>query len=183
MPRGKASCRFLKPPNVYVGNPEDCRRFLSVIVWITKQSAPWRALPKVYGYCNSIYRRFGHWCDAGIFENFMNIFMRRVKSTPSSLIRQSWTHIKTSSNNHFHGGVILYYDDNMHLSSAYYMPSIGWQSLSVRLYFLEDLPDIFVPIYSANGDDIASVKVWEIHYPPDIKTDEKYLTTQPEPTQ
>ena len=88
---------------------------------------------------------------------------------------------KTSSNNHSHGGVILYYDDNMRLSNAYYMSTIGWQSLSVRLYFLGDLPEIFVPIYSANGDDIASVKVWEIHYPPDIETDERYLTMQPEP--
>ena len=31
-----------------------------------------------------------------------------------------------------------------------------------------------------NLDD-AVVKVWEIHYPPDIETDEKYLTMQPEP--
>ncbi|MCG9134508.1 hypothetical protein J5I95_22825 [Candidatus Poribacteria bacterium] len=89
---------------------------------------------------------------------------------------------KTSNNDNSHGGVILYYDDNMHLSNAYYTPSIGWQSLSVRLYFFHDLPDIFVPIYSAKGDDIASVKVWEIHYPLDIKTDEKYLVTQPKMT-
>ena len=37
-------------PNVYVGNPQDCRRFLSAVVWITKQGTTWRALPKVYGY-------------------------------------------------------------------------------------------------------------------------------------
>ncbi len=85
---------------------------------------------------------------------------------------------KTSGNDNSHGGVILYYDDNMHLSNVYYVHPIGWQSLSVRLYFLDGLPDIFVPIYAANGEDIASVKVWEIHYPPDIKTDEKYLATQ-----
>ena len=37
--------RFLKTlENVYVGKPEDCRRFLSAIVWITKQGATWRAL-------------------------------------------------------------------------------------------------------------------------------------------
>ena len=54
--------------NVYVGRPEDCRRFLSALVWMTKEGASWRALPKVYGYWNSIYRRFGRWCDAGIFE-------------------------------------------------------------------------------------------------------------------
>ena len=60
---------FLKTlPNVYVGNPEDYRRFLSALTWITKEGATWRALPKVYGYWNTIYRRFGRWCDAGVCE-------------------------------------------------------------------------------------------------------------------
>ena len=66
---------FLKTlPNVYVGNPEDCRRFLSAIVWITKEGATWRALPKAYGYWNTIYRRFGRWCDADVFEKLHEHF-------------------------------------------------------------------------------------------------------------
>ena len=67
---------FLKASrNVYVGNPETCRRFLSeTLVWITKQGATWRALPKAYGYWNSIYRRFGRWCDAGVFEKLHEHF-------------------------------------------------------------------------------------------------------------
>ena len=66
---------FLKTlPNVSVGKPEACRRFLSAIVWITKQGATWRALPKVYGYWNTIYRRFGRWCDAGVFEKLHEHF-------------------------------------------------------------------------------------------------------------
>ena len=49
---------FLKAcPNIYVGNPEDCRRFLSALLWITKEGATWRAIPKVYGHWNTIYRR------------------------------------------------------------------------------------------------------------------------------
>ena len=36
---------------------------------------------------------------------------------------------------------------------------------------------LFVPVYPTSGDDTASFKVWEIHYPPDIKTDSKYLET------
>ena len=55
-------------PKVYVGPPEDCKRFLSALLWITKEGATWRAVPKVYGYWNTIYRRFGRWCDAGVFE-------------------------------------------------------------------------------------------------------------------
>ena len=66
---------FLKTlPNVYVGDPETCRRFLSAVVWITKEGATWRAVPKAYGYWNSIYRRFGRWCDAGVFEKLHEHF-------------------------------------------------------------------------------------------------------------
>ena len=66
---------FLKTSaNVYVGKPEDCRRFLSAIVWITQQGATWRAVPKVYGYWNTIYRRFSRWCDAGVFEKLHEHF-------------------------------------------------------------------------------------------------------------
>ena len=54
--------------NVYVGTPEKCRHFLSAVLWITKEGATWRALPKVYGNWNAIYRRFSRWCDAGVFE-------------------------------------------------------------------------------------------------------------------
>ena len=65
----KSLLPFLKAfPNIYVGNPETCRCFLSAVVWMTKEGASWRALPKVYGYWNTIYRRFSRWCDAGVFE-------------------------------------------------------------------------------------------------------------------
>ena len=54
--------------NVYVGNPEKCRHFLSAVLWIAKEGATWRALPEVYGNWNAIYRRFSRWCDAGVFQ-------------------------------------------------------------------------------------------------------------------
>lgn len=85
------------------------------------------------------------------------------------------------------GGVILYYethqpdehqpDEHQHLNKAFYIPKTGWNSLAVRLYFLGDLPDIFVRVYPTDGDATADVKIWEIHYPPDIQTDPKYLET------
>ena len=54
--------------NVYVGTPEKCGHFLSAVLWIAKEGATWRALPKVYGTWNAIYRRFSRWCDAGVFQ-------------------------------------------------------------------------------------------------------------------
>ena len=87
---------------------------------------------------------------------------------------------KTSSDENLYSGILLYYDAENVLEKAYYLPTIGWQSLAVRLYFLGDLPDIFVPIYPTNGGDISPVKVWEIRYPPDIETNDKYLAPEPE---
>ena len=40
-----------------------------------------------------------------------------------------------------------------------------------------DLSDAFLPIYPKKGFDDAPVKIWELHYPSDIKTDVKYLET------
>ena len=71
----KSILPFLKAfPNIYVGVPEDCRRFLSAVAWIAKEGASWRALPKTYGYWNTIYRRFGRWSDAGVFEKLHEHF-------------------------------------------------------------------------------------------------------------
>ena len=39
------------------------------------------------------------------------------------------------------------------------------------------LSDAFVPVYPREQFTEANVNVWEIHYPPDIKTDPKYLET------
>ena len=41
---------------------------------IAKEGASWRALPKTYGYWNTIYRRFGRWSDAGVFEKLHEHF-------------------------------------------------------------------------------------------------------------
>ena len=79
--------------NVYVGTPEKCRHFLSAVLWITKEGATWRALPKVYGNWNAIYRRFSRWCDAGVLKHCMNIFTMRVPSQVSSLIPRSCAHM------------------------------------------------------------------------------------------
>jgi transposase len=69
MELGKASCRFCVATQTSMsGTPEGCRRFLSAIVWLTKEGATWRGLPKVYGYWNTIYRRFSRWCDVGVFQ-------------------------------------------------------------------------------------------------------------------
>lgn len=55
-------------PNAYVGQEQECRRFLSAVLWMARSGAQWRLLPTKYGYWNTIYRRFARWSEQGIFQ-------------------------------------------------------------------------------------------------------------------
>lgn len=81
------------------------------------------------------------------------------------------------------GGIALYFDSKATLEKAYYVPPLGWNSLAVKLFLHQEHSTAFVPVYPIDEDAKTEVKVWEIHYPPDIKTDEKYLATQAEAMQ
>lgn len=78
------------------------------------------------------------------------------------------------------GGIILYFDERQKFQKGYYVPSIAWDNFAIRLFLRGMSNDAFVPVYPADGDPTAEVKVWEIHYPPDIKPHPKYLATEPE---
>lgn len=79
-----------------------------------------------------------------------------------------------------YGGLALYFDEHTQLQKAYYIPSAGWKSLACRLYIHGQMQDVFTRVYPTDTSDLAPVKVWEIHYPPDIKPHPKYLATEPE---
>ena len=55
-------------PNAYVGREDECRRFLSAVLWMARSGAQWRLLPREYGYWNTVYRRFARWSEQGVFE-------------------------------------------------------------------------------------------------------------------
>ena len=70
------------------------------------------------------------------------------------------------------------FNEQKQFRRGYYVPPIGWKSLAVRLFFLGELHDVFVPVYPVDENaSVSDVKVWEIRYPPDIQTDPKYLKT------
>ena len=83
----------------------------------------------------------------------------------------------TAKNKNEHGGVLIVFNEEQQPAASYYIPTIGWESLAIRLYFRGDIPDLFVPVYPIDRDASADVKIWEIHYPPDIQTNPKYLRT------
>jgi asparagine N-glycosylation enzyme membrane subunit Stt3 len=77
------------------------------------------------------------------------------------------------------GGIILYFDSKATLEKAHYVPVLGWKSLAVKLFLRQKHSTAFVPAYPTDSDSTAEVKVWEIHYPPDIQPNPKYLATTP----
>lgn len=48
--------------------PTKNRAVLNGILWRLRCGAPWRDVPEKYGKWNTIYRRFRHWSEAGIWE-------------------------------------------------------------------------------------------------------------------
>lgn len=79
---------------------------------------------------------------------------------------------------HKNGGILHYFDK--HAERVYYMSPVGWNSLAIKLFLRGEKSDAFVPVYPANRKPTDKVKVWEIHYPSNIKENLKYLATKPE---
>ena len=61
-------------PQVYLGKPEDCRKFLEGVLWIARSGAQWRLLPEHYGNWNSVYKRFNRWSERGVWEAMFEVF-------------------------------------------------------------------------------------------------------------
>lgn len=107
--------------------------------------------------------------NAGELEKILpDITVERTVNTPTSQISVDIEK----------GGLVLDFDTETRLNRAYYIPPLGWNSLAVKLFLRGEHTDVFVPVYPTDDSAAKDIKVWEIRYPPDIETDEKYLATE-----
>ena len=51
---------------------EDNRRFVEAVLWVGRNGARWRSLPKEYGHWNSTHRRFRRWARRGVWQMIFN---------------------------------------------------------------------------------------------------------------
>jgi len=65
---------LLADPHVYAGQESHCRLFLEAILWVARSGAQWRLLPSEYGKWNSVYKRFSHWEEKGVWERMFTHF-------------------------------------------------------------------------------------------------------------
>ena len=50
----------------------DNRKFVEAVLWVGRNGARWRALPKEYGHWNSVHRRFRRWSQKGVWQMIFN---------------------------------------------------------------------------------------------------------------
>ena len=78
------------------------------------------------------------------------------------------------------GGILHHFDAKTQQEHIYYLSPRSWNSLAVKLFLRREHSDAFVPVYPKNDNATAAVKIWEIHYPPDIAENPKFLRITPE---
>ncbi len=65
---------LLAEAKIHCGDEARCRVFVEAVFWMARSGAQWRLLPEGYGRWNSIYKRFAHWSDLGVWQRMFANF-------------------------------------------------------------------------------------------------------------
>ena len=79
-----------------------------------------------------------------------------------------------------YGSILCVYSKHheyLTLETASYISPKSWNSLAIKLFMRDTHSEAFTQIYPIDENTKPHIKIWEIQYPPDIKTNPKYLKT------
>jgi transposase len=82
----------LLPTDVRGKDRADDRRVISGILHVLKSGCRWCDCPPEYGPATTIYNRFVHWAERGVWERLFRELAARGRSTETQMI--DTTHIK-----------------------------------------------------------------------------------------
>jgi len=70
---------------IHTKKKKKIRLFLEAVFWICRSGGQWRLLPKEYGKWNSVYKKFAHWSEIGVWERMFK-FVAQVPDMQSVMI-------------------------------------------------------------------------------------------------
>jgi transposase len=59
--------------------PKPHRQMLNGILWVLRTGAPWRDVPERYGPWSTVYDRFRHWRDEGLWQRLVDALQARAR--------------------------------------------------------------------------------------------------------
>jgi transposase len=62
----------------------DNRRYFEGMMWMARSGAQWRLLPDDYGKWNSVFRRYRHWVETGVFDALLETLAEMVARDTSA---------------------------------------------------------------------------------------------------
>ena len=73
--------------NLLPGKVTDCgvtakdnRLFLEAVLWIARTGAPWRDLPKAFGYWHQVYERYNRWSRKRVPWKLFSMHCLKIKT-------------------------------------------------------------------------------------------------------